>query len=80
MIVPLTRVWFMANRLKCLRQGEEVPSEREVFAEYDLVKRQLVWEEWTDGQRWRHRIVTRVFFTLVILIYAAFHIPRRRGP
>jgi len=70
-IIPFTRFWFSEVQVKCRYPGEESSQKRKIFAEYDLVKRQLIWKEWTVQQHRKNIKVLRI--TLGVL--SIFSVP-----
>ncbi len=59
MVIPLTRIWFLLGDV-IYKDGKK-KREEDVFAEYDLIKKKLVWKQWRDDQLDKNmKVVSRV--------------------
>jgi len=75
MVMPLTRIWFILAGIQYRRSNGELTEERPAFAEYNLVKRQLVWKEWNDEQDDKNMNVVRKIMLLAPLSSAFIIVP-----
>ncbi|GAB2023767.1 hypothetical protein RyT2_28470 [Pseudolactococcus yaeyamensis] len=48
MVVPFTKIWFILGLVKYRKEKKIV--EEYVFAEYDFLKKELIWKQWRDEQ------------------------------
>ncbi|MEY8443973.1 hypothetical protein AALA52_06940 [Lactococcus ileimucosae] len=50
-VMPLTRVWFLLVEVNYRRASNGKFTEpKDIFAEYDFLKKELVWKQWDDSQ------------------------------
>lgn len=50
-VMPLTRIWFLNGAVYYRRASNgKRTDDRSVFAEYDFLKKELVWKQWDDTQ------------------------------
>jgi hypothetical protein len=60
MVMPLTRIWFILGGVRYNHPNEKSDEPVPVFAEYDLIKRELVWKEWDTQNDKNMSIVSKI--------------------
>jgi len=75
MVMPLTRIWFILAGVQYRQINGKLTEERPAFAEYDLIKRKLVWKEWDDTQNDKNMSIVSKILLLAPLSSAFIIVP-----